>query len=176
MKSIGFSLRPFVKSGHLSFYYARPTLQNLELHFIAIKKLIKEINPAVVILDPVTNLMTEGPNSDVRGMLTRFVDYLKVQQVTVLFTAAITVGSIESNLSDEGISSMVDTWMMVQDIEVDEERARSICVMKSRGMLHSYKVKKFTISSNGVSLDSFTKSGKKDSKRKKEEHLNLATD
>ena len=140
MRSIGFHLDPLVKSGILTFYYSRPTLQNLELHFIAIKKIINEIKPTVVILDPITNLMTEGPNSDIRSMLTRFVDYLKTQQITVMFTAAITVGSIERNPSDEGISSMVDTWMMVQDIEVDEERTRSLCVMKSRGMVHSHEV------------------------------------
>ena len=77
MRSVGFHLKPFEKSGILTFYYSRPTLQNLELHFIAIKKIIYEINPTVVILDPITNLMTEGPNSDIRSMLTRFVDFLK---------------------------------------------------------------------------------------------------
>ncbi|MEP6949181.1 MAG: circadian clock protein KaiC [Ginsengibacter sp.] len=152
MRSIGLHLDPFVESGVLTFYYSRPTLQNLELHFIAIKKMIDEIKPQVVVLDPITNLMTEGPNSDIRSMLTRFVDYLKVAEITVLFTAAITVGSIERNPSDEGISSMVDTWIMVQDVEVEEERIRSLCVMKSRGMAHSHKVRQFNISSKGITL------------------------
>jgi circadian clock protein KaiC len=152
MRSIGIALDPLIRSGRLHFYYSRPTLQNLELHFIAIKKIIKDIKPSVVILDPITNLMTEGPNSDIRSMLTRLVDYLKTEQITVLFTAAITVGSIERNPSDEGISSMVDTWMMVQDIELDGERTRSLCVMKSRGMAHSTEVKRFTISDKGIGL------------------------
>ena len=69
MRSIGFHLEPLISPGQLTFYYSRPTLQNLELHFIAIKKIINEIKPAVVILDPITNLMTEGPNSDIRSML-----------------------------------------------------------------------------------------------------------
>jgi circadian clock protein KaiC len=178
MKSIGFHLEPLIKKGILTFYYSRPTLQNLELHFLAIKKLIFEINPKVVILDPITNLMTEGPNSDIRSMLTRFVDFLKTQHITVMFTAAITVGSIERNPSDEGISSMVDTWMMVQDIEVDAERTRSLCVMKSRGMAHSNEVKKFKISSNGITLMSIPiskKGSSTNSKRKMKEHLNLST-
>ena len=150
MGSIGFDLAPLIKSGILTFYYSRPTLQNLELHFLAIKKIINEIKPTVVVLDPITNLMTEGPNSDIRSMLTRFVDFLKTQRITVMFTAAITVGSIERNPSDEGISSMVDTWIMVQDIEVDAERTRSLCVMKSRGMVHSNEVRMFKISSKGI--------------------------
>jgi circadian clock protein KaiC len=122
--------------------------------------------------------MTEGPNSDIRSMLTRFVDFLKTKHITVLFTAAITVGSIERNPSDEGISSMVDTWMMVQDIEVDAERTRSLCVMKSRGMVHSNKVRRFTISSKGINLSPIVIDKKEllnDSKRKTKEHENLAT-
>jgi circadian clock protein KaiC len=178
MLSIGFHLEPLIKSGLLTFYYARPTLQNLELHFLAIKKILAEIKPSVVILDPITNLMTEGPNSDIRSMLTRFVDFLKTQRITVMFTAAITVGSIERNPSDEGISSMVDTWMMVQDIEVEAERTRSLCVMKSRGMAHSNEVRGFKISSKGISLLPIIPANKrslKDIKRRTEEHHNLST-
>jgi len=173
MHSIGLSLERFMKSGLLNFYYSRPTLQNLELHFIAIKKMIKEIKPSVVILDPITNLMTEGPNSDIRSMLTRFVDYLKTEQITVMFTAAITLGSIERNPSDEGISSMVDTWMMVQDIEADGERNRSLYVMKSRGMLHSNQVREFIISSKGITLIPIVRNGENilvGSQRKIKEH------
>jgi len=178
MQSIGFLLDPLVKSKILTFYYSRPTLQNLELHFLAIKRIIHEIKPTVVILDPITNLMTEGPNSDIRSMLTRFVDFLKTQHITVMFTAAITVGSIERNPSDEGISSMVDTWMMVQDIEVDTQRTRSLCVMKSRGMAHSNDVRKFKISDKGISLFPIVideKRTKADIKRKVKEHANLST-
>lgn len=178
MRSIGMSFEPFIKSQRLNFYYARPTLQNLELHFIAIKKIIKEIKPSVIILDPITNLMTEGPNSDIRSMLTRFVDYIKLEQMTVMFTAAITVGSIERNPSDEGISSMVDTWMMVQDIEVDNKRIRSLCIMKSRGMPHSNEVRRFDISAKGIKLSPIVTdatSPKSDVKRKRQELKNIST-
>jgi len=152
MQSIGINLDSFLKSGKLHFYFARPTLQNLELHFMSIKEVINKINPSIIILDPITNLMTEGPNSDIRSMLTRFIDYLKTKQITVMFTAAITLGSIERNPSDEGISSMVDTWLMVQDIELDGERNRSVYVMKSRGMDHSKEVREFVITSEGITL------------------------
>ncbi|MEO8413011.1 MAG: circadian clock protein KaiC [Ginsengibacter sp.] len=178
MRSIGLDLTPFIKSGLLGFYYSRPTLQNLELHFINIKKIIEEMKPDVVILDPITNLMTEGPNSDIRSMLARFVDYLKIEQITVFFTAAITVGSIERNPSDEGISSMVDTWIMVQDIEVEEARVRSLCIMKSRGMVHSHQVREFNISNKGITLSPIIREHKKStpsSKRNLLENENLST-
>ncbi|MEO5684711.1 MAG: circadian clock protein KaiC [Chitinophagaceae bacterium] len=178
MRSIGILLEPLIKSGHLYFYYARPTLQNLELHFLAIRKMIDETKSTFVVLDPITNLMTEGPNSDIRSMLTRFVDYLKTEQITVMFTAAITVGSIERNPSDEGISSMVDTWIMVQDIEVDTRRARSLCVMKSRGMAHSSEVRRFNISKKGIKLLDIaagTIDTVADKKRSAKEHETLST-
>ncbi len=152
MKSLGILLSPFIDSKHLHFYYARPNLQNLELHFMAIKELIEKLNPSCIILDPITNLMTDGPNSDVRSMLTRFIDFLKTKQITVMFTAAITVGSISQNPSDEGISSMVDTWIMVQDLEMNGERNKTLFVMKSRGMNHSKKEKEIVMSSEGVEL------------------------
>jgi circadian clock protein KaiC len=168
MKSIGISLAPFVESGHLQFYSSRPTLQNLELHFISIKQLVKELKPAVIILDPITNLMSEGPNSTVRLMLTRFVDFIKNEQITVIFTAAITERLIERNPSDEGISSMVDTWIMVQDAEFEAERKRTFTIMKSRGMAHSKMVKQFNISNNGISLSPVTQKESKDRERGKQ--------
>ncbi len=157
MKSLGILLTPFIESKHLHFYYARPNLQNLELHFMAIKQSIEKLNPSCIILDPITNLMTDGPNSDVRSMLTRFIDFLKTKQITVMFTAAITVGSISQNPSDEGISSMVDTWIMVQDIELNGERNKTLFVMKSRGMNHSKKEKEIVMSSQGVELLSISR-------------------
>ncbi len=157
MESIGINLPAYVEAGLLQFYYARPSLQNLELHFMAINEQIAQFKPSVIILDPVTNLMTEGPNSDVRSMLTRFIDFLKTQQTTVLFTAAISVGSIVRNPSDEGISSMVDSWMMLQDIERDDERATLFFIMKSRGIAHSRQQKEVIISREGIRLIPVTK-------------------
>ncbi len=152
MKSIGINLDQYVTSGNLIFYYARPTLQNLELHFMRIKALIEIEKPDVIVMDPVTNLMTEGPNSDVRSMLTRFIDFLKTKQISVLFTAAITLKSVAINPSDEGISSMVDTWVMVEDVVTYNKRNRIIYILKSRGMSHSKDVKAFVISNEGINI------------------------
>jgi circadian clock protein KaiC len=152
MESVGIFLQEQVDLKRLHFYYARPSLQNLELHFLAIKDIIENINPQVIILDPITNLMTEGTNSDVRSMLTRFIDYLKTKQITVMFTAAITIGSIARNPSDEGISSMVDTWIMLQDGSAEGERTTTMYVMKSRGMKHSKFEMKLEIDSTGLAF------------------------
>ncbi len=154
MNSINIFLKPHIDLQLLTFYYARPTLQNLELHFMAIKEKIYESNPAVIILDPITNLMTDGPNSDVRSMLTRFIDFLKTKQITVMFSAAITIGSISQNSSDEGISSMVDTWLMIQDEEIDNTRSKSMYIMKARGMSHSKEEQFLIIDNDGLKFES----------------------
>ena len=152
MRSIGLNIEPYIKSGVLKVYSARPTIQNLELHLISIQKIIEEFKPKIIVLDPVTNLMTEGINSEIRQMLAHFVDFLKSKNVTTLFTAAITLETIKSNPSDEGISAMMDTWILVRDIEQNSERNRGIYVLKSRGMNHSTQVREFVITDNGISL------------------------
>jgi circadian clock protein KaiC len=157
MRSIGIDIEKIHKTGNIHFYHARPTIQNLELHFMAVKELIEKISPEIIILDPITNLMTEGPNSDIREMLTRFIDFLKTKQITVMLTAAITLGTISRVPSDEGISSMVDTWIMIEDIDLNAERKKIIYVMKSRGMNHSKDIKSFTISSDGILLNPILK-------------------
>lgn len=168
MRSIGFHIEPLVKSGHLRFYSSRPTIENLELHFISIRNIVKEIKPSVIILDPITNLMSEGPNSGIRLMLTRLVDFFKTEQITVIFTAAITEKLIERNPSDEGISSMVDTWILVQDAEAHAARKRTCSVLKSRGMSHSKMVKEFVISNRGISLKLISQKEKEERENSKE--------
>jgi len=152
MRSIDIDLQRYLSSGNLQFYFYRPTLQNLELHLIKIQKIIEEFKPAIVILDPVTNIMSEGINSEIRYMLVKFVDFVKSRQITVLFTAAITLETIKSNASDEGISSMVDTWILLTDIEQNAERNRCLSVLKSRGMKHSAQIREFVITDNGIDL------------------------
>jgi circadian clock protein KaiC len=152
MKSIGLNIDKFIQSGVLKFYSSRPTLQNLELHLISIRKIIESFRPEIIVLDPVTNLMSEGINSEIRQMLAHFVDYLKGQNITTLFTAAITLETIKSNPSDEGISAMMDTWILVRDIETNGERNRGMYVLKSRGMAHSTQVREFSITDNGICI------------------------
>ena len=152
MNTIGLTLEEVIKSDDLHFYYSRPTLKNLELHLIAIKKMIKKINATVVILDPLTNIMEENINSDIRSMLVRFIDYLKMEQITVMITATITTSSLELIQSNEGISSMVDTCIMIQEKTLKSVHHKFIYVMKSRGINNSKTEYEFAISSEGIKI------------------------
>ncbi|UOE46334.1 circadian clock protein KaiC [Mucilaginibacter sp. SMC90] len=151
MGSINIDLKKHVDSGLLKFHASRPTLYGLEMHLVAIYKIIKRFKPAAVILDPITNLITVGSVSEVKSMLIRLIDFLQDEQITVMFTA-LSLNTIVSEQTDEGVSSLVDAWLLVRDIESNGERNRGLYIMKSRGMSHSNQVREFTITDNGLNL------------------------
>ncbi|WP_342633828.1 circadian clock protein KaiC [Mucilaginibacter celer] len=151
MKSINVDLQKHVDSGLLFFHASRPTLYGLEMHLVAIYKLIKKLRPTAVVLDPITNLITVGSVSEVKSMLIRLIDFLQEEQITVMFTA-LTLNTVISDQTDEGVSSLVDAWLLVRDIESNGERNRGMYIMKSRGMKHSNQVREFIITDNGLDL------------------------
>jgi circadian clock protein KaiC len=151
MLSIGIDLNAHVEAGLLEFYSSRPTLFGLEMHLVAIHKKIKKFKPDVVILDPITNLITVGSVAEVKAMLIRLVDYLQNEQITVMFTA-LALNNTLNEQTDEGISSLVDAWLLIRDIEFNGERNRGLYVMKSRGKGHSNQVREFIITNEGLDL------------------------
>ncbi|MCP9749883.1 circadian clock protein KaiC [Ferruginibacter sp. HRS2-29] len=151
MKSLGMNLSKHIKSGLLNFQASRPTSHGLEMHLLVIFKMIRQFKPSTVILDPITNLVTVGTVSELKSMLVRLIDFLQKEQVNVLFTA-LTLNYTVNEQTDEGVSSLVDAWLMVKDIELNGERNRGMYIMKSRGMNHSNQVREFVISSKGLEL------------------------
>ena len=151
MKSISVDLQKHVDKGLLEFHASRPTLYGLEMHLVAMYKLIKRFKPTAVVLDPITNLVTIGSVSEVKSMLIRLIDFLQEEQITVMFTA-LSLNNIISEQTDEGVSSLVDAWVLVRDIEFNGERNRGMYIMKSRGMKHSNQVREFVITDKGLDL------------------------
>lgn len=152
MKSINLDLERHVKNGYLKFHASRPTLYGLEMHLVVFYKLIKQFKPKVVILDPITNLVTVGDISEVKSILIRLIDFLQNEQITVLFTALLFNNSSMA-YTDEQVSSLVDNWLLVQDIELNGERNRGLYILKSRGMKNSNQVREFVISDSGISIE-----------------------
>lgn len=152
MKQVGIDLEPHIKNGFLKVHASRPSIHGLEMHLVTIHKLIKEFKPDVVVVDPLSNLVSVGAINEVRGMLTRLIDYLKVNQITAMFTALTIPTGPSLELTEEGVSSLVDTWIMVRDVEGIGERNRGVFVIKSRGMHHSNQVREFTITEQGIKL------------------------
>lgn len=151
MHSIGVDLQRYVDNGNLEFFASRPTLYGLEMHLVAMYKHIKRFKPNAIILDPITNLITVGSVSEVKAMLIRLIDFLQEEQITVMFTA-LSLNNIVNEQTDEGVSSLVDAWLLVRDIEYNGERNRGMYIMKSRGMKHSNQVREFIITDKGLDL------------------------
>jgi circadian clock protein KaiC len=149
MKSTNLNLEQHVKKGLLKFHASRPALYGLEMHLATMHKLVKDFKPTTVILDPISNLTNIGTYHEVNSMLVRLTDFLQSEGITIMLTA-LTTGSTER--LDEGVSSIVDTWLLVRDIELNGERNRGMYVMKSRGMRHSNQVREFLITSKGLKL------------------------
>jgi len=151
MRSIGLRLESLVQRGSLRFHAARPTLCGLEMHLATMFKEIAAFRPAVVIVDPITSLLAAGTDHETKGMVTRLVDYLKVGQVTSLFSS-LTHGGHALQQSETAMSSLMDSWLLLQDLEGNGERNRVLYVLKARGMAHSNQVREFLISDRGIDL------------------------
>ena len=151
MQSIGLQMEPFVKRGLLKFHSARPSLYGLEMHLATMFKEIEKFQPDVVIVDPITSLMDAGSDAESKGMVTRLIDYLKGGQVTSLFTS-LTQGGHALQQSEMAMSSLMDSWLLLQDFEGNGERNRVLYVLKARGMAHSNQIREFLISNRGIDL------------------------
>ena len=151
MKSIGLHLDRFLANGLLRCTAARPTSFGLEMHLATIHKAIREFKPRLVIIDPITNFFTIGSRNEVKAMLMRLVDFLKQQQITGVFTS-LTGGGEALEATDAGVSSMVDTWLLLRDIESNGERNRAMYVLKSRGTGHSNQIREFVLTDSGIRL------------------------
>jgi circadian clock protein KaiC len=151
MRSIGIDLQPHLDSGRLRIVAQRPFLYGLEMHLVSMHKEINRFHPAVVVVDPISNLISAGTEREVTSMLTLLVDFLKSKGITGFFTVLIENGG-RLETSDVGISSLIDTWMLVRDIEISGERNRGLYVLKSRGMNHSNQIREFLLGSKGIKL------------------------
>jgi circadian clock protein KaiC len=151
MKSIGINLEQWEKKGLLQFHATRPTLYGLESHLTTSIKLINSFKPSIVILDPINGFLVGENQTEVKNMLLRLVDFLKMKHITAFFTSLTSAGENLEN-SDVYVSSLIDTWLLLRDIEIGGERNRGLYVLKSRGMAHSNQIREFKLTDNGIEL------------------------
>ena len=151
MLSIDLKLEPMVRKGLLQFHSTRTSLYGLEKHLATMFKQIAAFQPHVVIVDPVTSLMDSGTSFESKGMVTRLIDYLKDKQITSLFTS-LTQTSPALQQGEAAMSSLMDAWLLLQDVEGNGERNRLFYVLKSRGMSHSNQIREFLISDHGIDV------------------------
>jgi circadian clock protein KaiC len=150
-RSIGVDLEPCLKRGLLHFYASRPGTFGLEKHLVAIHDLTARFRPKVVVIDPITNFASVGTYSEVKSMVTRMIDMFKSQQITTFFTS-LTSGDSSPELSEVGVSSQMDTWLLLRNLECNGERNRGLYVLKSRGMANSNQIREFVLTDHGIEL------------------------
>jgi circadian clock protein KaiC len=151
VRSIGIDLEPYIEQGLLHIHAVRPTSSGVEMHLLTMQQLVEEYKPSVVVVDPITNLLTESNRIEVKSMLTRLIDYFKMNGISALFTSLTSGNAFEAS-TDVNISSLMDTWLLVRYLESNGERNRGIYVLKSRGMNHSNQIREFRLTSHGVEL------------------------
>ncbi len=151
MRSIGVDLERFVKKGVLKFHNARPSEFGLEIHLAMIHKTITEFKPSLVVVDPITNFLSVADNAETKSMLTRLIDFLKLNQITAMFTS-LTSAQTEIEDSEVGVSSLMDAWLLVKNIESNGERNRGLYILKARGIAHSNQVREFVLTDHGIEL------------------------
>src|SRR5579864_599001 len=151
LRSIGLDLEPWLRKGLLHIHAERPTTSGLEGHLSTMHRMLEASRPRVVVVDPISNLISVGTSSEVKAMLARLIDFMKVRQTTALFTS-LTLDVRRPEGTDAGISSFMDTWLVLGNIEVNGERNRMVTVLKSRGMPHSNQVREFVFTKRGMRL------------------------
>ena len=151
MNTMGIDFKPLVDSGLLYIHASRPSLQGLETHLLVMSKLLAEFKPRTVVVDPISSLITIGNNAEVRAMLVRLMDTLKMNEINAIFTSLTHSLITEHNdLTVDAVSSLADTWISMTNIQQDNQRERELHIVKSRGMGHDNSNQKFTITDSGI--------------------------
>ncbi len=154
MKSIGIDFGPWIQKGQLKIVATRPSVTGLEQHLLDLYTLLDEFKPGVVIIDPLTSLIGEGDARDVRSMITRMIDRLKADGVTGFFTSLVSTSAQNEPSGEIGVSSLIDTWIVVRELEEDggRKRIRGLFIVKSRGTGHISDVQKLILSDDGIQI------------------------
>jgi circadian clock protein KaiC len=150
MSSVGIDLKRWVECDLLRFRCFRPSLLGLEAHLFSMQEVVDDFKPAVVVTDPVSDLLRIGSGADVSAMLTRKVDFLKARGVTALFTSLH--AEADQTPADQQITSLFDTWLLLKTIEGNGEHNRVLYVLKSRGTAHSNQIREFLLTGQGIEL------------------------
>lgn len=150
MSSIGIDFNSWIDAGLLQIHSSRPMAYGLEMHLLDMRKIIDKFQPENVIIDPISNLTNVGTESDVKFMLTRLIDYLKIKGKTTLSTSLM--DSEQDGQAGQGISSLMDTWIRLRMFEDGSERNRGLSIVKSRGMAHSNQIREYLITDRGAIL------------------------
>lgn len=151
MRSVGIDLAGWQNKQRLRICALRPSHFGLEEHLATMHEAVTDFPPQVVVIDPANGFVQAGSEREARMMLARLVDYLKGAGITTVITALCLTGE-DPERHSIGISSVIDSWLVLRLVERNRHLARNLVVLKSRGMAHSNAVRDFVIGDSGFSL------------------------
>ena len=152
MRSIGTDLERWTKQGLLRIYSSRPTLQGLEQHLVLMYEAVREFQPSLVVVDPISNLTLHADDAGLKPTLMRLIDFLKQSHVTAVYTSLVSDAGEAIADTEIGVSSLMDAWLLLSNLQANGERTRALQVIKARGMPHSNQVREFVFSERGIDL------------------------
>jgi len=152
MRSIGIDLGGWIAKDLLRFHTARPTSHGLEMHLLTIFRLIEEFHPSIVVMDPISSLTGVGSSGEASAMVTRLIDFVKMLGITGVYTD-LTFGGALLEQTEIGISSLMDVWILLQQVQRSGRRDRTMSILKARGIAHSNQIRGYLITNKGVRLE-----------------------
>jgi len=154
MRSVGIDLEKWTKKGLLKIVATRPAFFGLEMHLLNLYKILTDFKPTAVVIDPLTSLTGQADTSEIQSMLTRMIDALKSRGITGVFTSLVSSTAQNDTSGEIGVSSLIDTWIVVRELEENEgrRRTRGLYIVKSRGTGHSSDVQKMIVNDEGIHL------------------------
>jgi circadian clock protein KaiC len=115
--------------------------------------MIEYYKPSAIVVDPISNLISIGDSNEVHALFVRLIDLLKNKNITSLFTSLSRINEgTAMKYAEESVSSLIDTWVVVRDVEGSGRRKRGIYIIKARGMAHSNHVHEFVITNKGLQI------------------------
>jgi circadian clock protein KaiC len=175
MSSIGIHFEPLIKKGLLKIVSTRPSFFGLEMHLLDLYKVIANFKPKSVVIDPLTSLIGEGNQREIQSMVTRMIDLLKSKGITGFFTSLVSSTAENYTSGEVGVSSLIDTWIVVREIEEDagKRRIRGLYIVKSRGMGHSSDIHKLILSDDGIAIEPMSAAALSSQKEKVGKNISL---
>lgn len=148
----GINLKPYILTGNLRFLCTYPEAMGAEQHYIRALSVIKELSPAHVVVDAISACERMGSQQAAFEYLMRLLNACKEKGITILLINQTSSSKDITEISGNGISSMVDTVIRLEYHEGYGEITRLLQVIKSRGSAHSNQKREYMVTSEGIKI------------------------
>ncbi|KOP23309.1 circadian clock protein KaiC [Hapalosiphon sp. MRB220] len=154
--SWGIEFEDLERQGLLKIICTYPESTGLEDHLQIIKSEIADFKPARIAIDSLSALARGVSNNAFRQFVIGVTGYAKQEEITGFFTNTTDQFMGSHSITDSHISTITDTILMLQYVEIRGEMARAINVFKMRGSWHDKGIREYKITADGPEIkDSF---------------------